>query len=209
MKTLLTKLGKILIISLALVVFCAGSLFLSPRPAMADTEENTLSGTLDNFLRSTVNTYREKTNASFSADLKALQKTVNELSEQLEKVADPRTDEETRQQLTGKILENQRTLQESADSFTRLATESENFDRELDRSARDFLDLVQGSVHPRLTDSRDSLQGIAGAISSLAEDTAGIDTADLKASIARVGNHINALNGAIESANRAVKALSR
>lgn len=209
MKTLLAKLGKILIISLALVVLCGGSLFLAPRPTIADTEENTLAGALDSFLQSTVDTYRAKTKTSFSADLKTLQKTVNELSEQLEKVADPKTDAETRQQLTPKILESQRALQESADSFTRLATESENFDRELDRTARDLLDLVQGTVHPRLTASRESLQAIATAISSLAEDTAGLDPEKVKESIAKVGNRITALNEAIETANRAVKALSR
>jgi chromosome segregation ATPase len=208
MKTLLPVGKNFLGFFLSLLLLVSGLVLINPPLAIADTGENPIATAVAHFLHSTLDPYQQNTEDSFRNSLKTLQTTVNELSERLEKAADPGTDEETRQQLGEKITENRQALQSAAVTFTGLAERSLDWDGELDRSLEDLVTTVKTRVHPRLTDSQESFTAIAAAISALAEDTGHWNDGNQADTLTQIGERINTLNSAIINGDRAVKAFA-
>jgi DNA repair exonuclease SbcCD ATPase subunit len=207
MKTVIARLTLFLTLSLVTL------LWLAPRPAVAKTVENPFaesapSAFAESFLHSTLDPYRQETDNAFKTNLKTLQKTVNELSERLEKVADPKTTEEIQKELLDKIAENRRGLQDITASFTELADRAGSLNEETERSLQELVDRFKNQVGPRLNESKDSFTGIAGAISALIEDTTHLNEGDLRAAVLKIGERITALNEAIGTGNQAVKAFT-
>jgi chromosome segregation ATPase len=208
MKNLLPVGKNFLGFFLSLLLLVSGLVLINPSLAIAETEDNPIATAVEHFLRSTLDPYRQNTEDSFRNSLKTLQTTVNELSERLEKAADPRTDEETRQQLREKITENRQALQSAAVTFTGLAERSLDWDGEIDRSLEELIATVKTRVHPRLTDSQESFTAIAAAISTLAEDIGHWNDANQADTLNQIGERINALNTAIINGDQAVKAFA-
>jgi hypothetical protein len=208
MEKIFSRSGNLLCLALSLLIVWGGALFILPVPAGADPGDSSPSETVSAALRSIWEPYRERTAVFFSRDLQELQQAVNGLSERIEKVLDPRTEEGAREISGQEIAAGRASLRDLANSFAGLADEAGALDGELERAARELLELVQGSLHRRLTDQRDALSAIAGGISSFVEDTEEVAREDGKGTIERLGSRIETLNRAIETADRAVKALA-
>ncbi|NJO72005.1 MAG: hypothetical protein HC825_10665 [Oscillatoriales cyanobacterium RM1_1_9] len=113
------------------------------------TEAVTSAG--KNFLSSVLGEYTKTAESSFNDNFSTAKQTVNELADELERVADPNLKPADRDALLRKISDTQKSLQKIAASFNGLAENTEKFDNKLEGSVEDLLASIKGPVREQFT----------------------------------------------------------
>jgi uncharacterized protein YukE len=190
----------------------AGFLLLSSTfggsEALAFQFDDALTSAGKGFLNAVVGDYTQANNKVYDTTLKSAQDVVNDLAVKLEKAADPNISVSDRKSLVKQINSAQKNLSDLAKSFDGYASDTMEFDSELEDTVQQLLTAVRGDTRKQLNQTESSFRQISKAIANLAADASKVDTDNLSNLLGDFGDNIQSLNQAVALGGKAVKALS-
>jgi len=204
--------NKLIAINRLMTFVIAGFLFLSSvfwgSEALAFQFDDALTSAGRGFLNVVVGDYTQAATKVYDTTLKSAQDVVNDLAVKLEKAADPNISASDRKSLVKQINSAQKNLSDLAKSFDGYASDTKEFDSELEETVQQLLAAVRGDTHKQLNQTESSFRQISKAIAKLAADANKVDADNLNNLLGDFGDNIQSLNQAVALGSKAVKALS-
>jgi|GEM_PF-2384047 len=157
------------------------------------------------FISSILENYTKDTKSTFGTQYKSVEQTIKELSAQVKKADNPKLKPEERSTILEKIAENQKSLQEYANSFSNLADKTDKYNGQVQTALQDWFTTANQQVQGKLTSDKDAFSQIANAITAIAKDTKGVDSNNIGNFLTDISGHIDSLNKVSETASKLIE----
>lgn len=178
------------------------SAFAATGGSVAETMDLKMDKAAQEFVSAILGEYEDALEDSFNGTLKPLKSVTKDLTKQLSKIAISPTPDTTT--LEPKLMASQTALETAAAAFSTLVDDTAAFKTTLSTSPERLKETLATQIGTKFDDLQAAFDGVAKALSSLSEDTAAVDEADVTAAVGKLTEDSTSLAQAIELAKTAI-----